>query len=199
MTRHTPTVLNLIERLSELPGIGRKTAERLAFYLLNADEGTALALADAIRAVKSRIRQCEICYNFCESSPCPVCTDPRRTDEQICVVETPKDLAIIDASVDFRGRYHVLGGHISPLNGVGPEDLTIEALVKRVREGKVKEVIFATNPTAEGDATVSYIAELLRPLGVRMTRLARGLPLGTEIEFAARTNLNEALRGRQVL
>ncbi len=101
--------------------------------------------------------------------------------------------------MDFRGRYHVLGGHISPLNGVGPEDLTIEALVKRVKEGKVKEVIFATNPTAEGDATVSYIAELLRPLGVRMTRLARGLPLGTEIEFAARTNLNEALRGRQVL
>ncbi|GAB4152496.1 MAG: recombination mediator RecR [Planctomycetota bacterium] len=197
MAKHSPTVLNLIERLAELPGIGKKTAERLAFFLLNCPEADALSLSDAIRAVREKIRLCEVCYNLCEESPCEICSDPRRTDEQLCVVETPKDLAIIESSVSYRGKYHVLGGHIAPLDNVGPEDLTIDSLLARVHQGNVREVIFATNPTAEGDTTANYIAELLRPTGVSLSRLARGLPIGTEIEFAARNNLSEALRGRQ--
>jgi recombination protein RecR len=197
MTNSSPTVLNLIDRLAELPGIGKKTAERLAFFLLNCDEPSALALADAIRAVREKIRRCEVCYNLCEESPCEICSDPRRCDEQLCVVETPKDLAIIENCVNYRGKYHVLGGHIAPLDNIGPEDLTIDELVKRAGSGAVKEVIFATNPTAEGDATAHYIADLLRPTGVQISRLARGLPIGTEIEFAARNNLSEALKGRQ--
>ena len=197
MSKYSPTVINLIDRLSEMPGIGKKTAERLAFYLLNCSDTDALALADAIRAVREAIVVCEICFNLAEQSPCDFCTDTRRTDNIICVVETPKDLAVIDNSVSFRGRYHVLGGHLSPLNGIGPEDLTISALVRRIEEGNVDEVLFATNPTTEGDATAHYIADLLRPLGLKLSMLARGLPVGTEIEFAAKTNLNEALKRRQ--
>ncbi len=197
MAKYSPSVLNLIERLSELPGIGRKTGERLAFHLLNCDDASALALSDAIRAVREKIINCETCFNLCEQSPCDICTDPRRTDELMCVVETPKDLAIIDGTVSFKGRFHVLGGHISPLDDIGTEDLTIEALMKRLQGSQVKEVIFATNPTAEGDATANFVADLVRKMGIRVSRLARGLPVGTEIEFAARSNLSEAIKGRQ--
>lgn len=198
MATHSPIVINLIDSLAQLPGIGRKTAERLAFYLLNCDEEIAVSLSHAIMAVREKIVPCQICFNFCEESPCPICSDARRTDEVICVVESPKDLAIIDNSVEFRGKYHVLGGHISPLNGIGPEDLNIEPLLTRVRSGSVKELIFATNPTTEGDTTAHYIAELLRGTKVQISRLARGLPVGTEIEFAAKTNLDAAIKGRQV-
>ena len=198
MASHSPIVLNLIDSLAHLPGIGRKTAERLAFYLLNCEEEIALSLSDAIRAVREKIVPCEICFNLCEESPCPICSDSHRTDEIICVVESPKDLAILDNSVEYRGKYHVLGGHISPLNGIGPEDLTIEPLLVRARSGAVREIIFATNPTTEGDATAHYIVELLRGTDIRTSRLARGLPVGTEIEFAAKTNLDAAIKGRQV-
>ncbi len=197
MATYSPIVLNLIDRLGELPGIGRKTAERLAFYLLNCDEEYAISLSDAIKAVREKIIPCEICFNLCEESPCPVCRDAKRSDEIVCVVETPKDLAVLDNSVEYRGKFHVLGGHISPLNGIGPEDLNIDSLIARARSGVIKEIIFATNPTTEGDATAHYIAELLRGTGVNISRLARGLPVGTEIEFAAKTNLDAAIKGRQ--
>ena len=197
MSRYSPTVRNLIELLGELPGIGSKTAERLAFHLLNCDEDYALALADGIRAVREKIIHCSICNNLCESSPCEICEDTRRTDEVLCIVETPKDLASIDNSVSFEGKYHVIGGSISPLNDIGPEDLAIDSLIERVKKAGVKEVIFATNPTTEGDATSYYIAEKLKEFGVKMSRLARGLPVGSELEFAPKTNIDEALRGRQ--
>jgi recombination protein RecR len=197
MPEYTPSVLNLISRLAELPGIGKKTAERLAFHILNCEEAYALSLSDAIRAVREKMRFCAVCSNICEAELCAICSDPSRSPESVCVVETAKDLAIIENSVAYKGRYHVLGGHLSPLNDIGPEDLNIASLLDRVREGGVKEVIFATNPTTEGDMTCHFIAGLLRPLDVKLSRLARGLPVGTEIEFAAKSNLTEALRGRQ--
>ncbi|MDZ7816666.1 MAG: recombination mediator RecR [Planctomycetota bacterium] len=197
MARYSPTVRNLIELFGELPGIGSKTAERLAFHLLNCEEEYALALADGIRAVKEKIIHCSICNNLCESSPCEICSDSRRSDKVLCVVETPKDLASIENSVSFEGKYHVLGGSISPLNDIGPEDLAIDSLVERVEKDGVKEVIFATNPTTEGDATCYYIAKKLKGLPVKVSRLARGLPVGSELEFAPKTNIDEALRGRQ--
>ncbi|MFA4986628.1 MAG: recombination mediator RecR [Candidatus Brocadiia bacterium] len=197
MAEYSPTVVTLITHLGDLPGIGKKTAERLAFYLLNCDEAAALALADSIRAVREKMKICSVCFNICEESPCEICSDPGRLPGFVAVVETAKDLAVIEHSITFRGKYHVLGGHLSPLNNIGPDDLNIIQLVERIRSGEIKEVVFATNPTTEGDTTAHYVAELIRPLGVKISRLARGLPVGSEIEFAPRGNLNEAMKGRQ--
>jgi recombination protein RecR len=199
MAEYTPTVVALITHLAELPGVGKKTAERLAFFLLNCDENVALSLADAIKAVREKMRNCAVCNNICESDVCSICADRERSSEVVCVVETPKDLAVIENSITFRGRYHVLGGHLSPLNEIGPDDLNIGPLLARIQSEGIKEIVFATNPTTEGDATANYIAGLLRPLNVRISRLARGLPVGTEIEFAARSNLTAAMQGRQEL
>ena len=189
----------LIEEFGKLPGIGPKTAERLAFHILKAKPAEAINLADAIRDVKNRIKHCEICCNLSENKVCQICSDQRRNREAICVVEQPKDLINLEKTGACNWVYHVLGGHIAPLEGIEPTDLTIELLVKRVRTGNVKEVIMATNPDISGDGTALYISSLLKPCGVKITRLARGLPAGSTIEYASGKILTDAIIGRQAL
>jgi recombination protein RecR len=187
----------LIQEFGKLPGIGPKTAERLAHHLLNADRGQTIALAEALRAVAERVRPCRQCFNLTEGDLCPICADPRRDASLICVVEQPRDLAALERAAMYRGLYHVLRGRLAPLENVGPEQLTLDALVQRVRQGSVQEVILATNPTLEGDGTALYIANLLAGTGVRLTRLARGLPSGSVLEFANSQMLTDALEGRR--
>ena len=187
----------LIEELGKLPGIGPKTAERLTHHLLAAARAEVLALADALRAIKDQIRRCRQCCNLAEGDLCELCTDPRRDASLICVVEQPRDLAALERAASYRGLYHVLHGRIAPLDNVGPEQLTIDRLLARVRQGGVQEVIMATNPTLEGDGTALYLSSLLAPLGVRITRLARGLPSGSVLEFANSQMLADALEGRR--
>jgi recombination protein RecR len=187
----------LIEELRRLPGVGPRSAERIAFHLLKAERAEALALADAIRDIKERIRPCSRCYNLADGELCAICADARRDAGVIFVVEQPKDLLSLESTGLVQGVYHVLMGHIAPLDGVEPSDLTIAALVERCRGGQVREVVLATNPTVEGDATALYITDALSALNVRVTRLARGLPPGAHIEYANRAMLEEALRGRR--
>jgi recombination protein RecR len=196
---YTESLNQLIEEFGHLPGIGPKTAERLAFHILKAEADDALKLADAIRDVKTRIRRCCQCWNLSEAEVCQICSDPRRDASMICVVEQPKDVISLEKTGASRWLYHVLGGHIAPLDGVEASDLTIDSLVERVRTGQVKEIIMATNPNIEGDGTSLYISSLLRPLGVRITRLARGLPTGSTIEYASGKILTDAILGRQEL
>ena len=201
-TVYTETLNNLIEQLGKLPGIGPKSAERLAFHILKAEPAEAIALADAIKNVKTKIKRCQICYNLAESATgglCQICSDPRRDKTLICVVEQPKDLIRLEKTQACRWVYHVLGGHIAPLDGVEPDDLTIEKLIERVRSGNVKEVVMATNPNMAGDGTALYISSLLRSSGVKITRLARGLPTGSTIEYASAKILTDAITGRQEL
>jgi len=192
-------VEQLIEELSRLPGIGRKTASRLTFYLLKQPRESASRLSDAILQVKDRISFCETCGNIAEGRLCTHCLDPRRDDAIICVVEEPSDIHVIERSGGFRGRYHVLHGRLSPLDGVGPEGLTVERLLERVREGSVTEVILATNPDVEGEATALYLRRALAPLSVRVTRIARGIPMGGSLEFLDEITVGEALAGRREL
>lgn len=198
-TVYTETLNRLITEFSRLPGIGPKTAERLAFHILRADTPEALALAHAIAEVKSKIRRCKICFNLAEADTCQICSDPRRDKSQICVVEQPKDVVMLEKTGACRWVYHVLGGHIAPLDGVEPTDLTIDRLVERVRAGGITEVIMATNPNMAGDGTALYISSLLKSTGVKITRLARGLPTGTTIEYASGKILTDAITGRQQL
>jgi len=196
---YTETLNRLIEEFGKLPGIGPKTAERLAFHILKTDGPAALTLAEAIRDVKTKIRRCSVCCNLSEADLCLVCSDPRRDRSLICVVEQPKDVISLEKTGACKWLYHVLGGHIAPLEGVDASDLTIDRLVERIRGGQVREVIMATNPNIEGDGTSLYISSLLRPLGVRITRLARGLPTGSTIEYASGRMLADAILGRQTL
>jgi recombination protein RecR len=196
---YTESLNKLIEEFGRLPGIGPKTAERLAFYVLKADGPEAMKLADAIRDVKTRIKRCQVCWNLSEEDTCQICTDPQRDQSLICVVEQPKDVISLEKTGSCKWLYHVLGGHIAPLDGVEADDLTIKQLVDRVRGGQVREVVMATNPNLEGDGTSLYISSLLRPLGVRITRLARGLPTGSTIEYASGKILTDAILGRQEL
>jgi recombination protein RecR len=196
---YTETLNRLIEEFGKLPGIGPKTAERLAFHILKSDAPTAMALADAIRDVKNKIKRCQVCFNLSEADLCQVCSDPRRDRSLICVVEQPKDVISLEKTGACKWLYHVLGGHIAPLEGVNASDLTIDKLVERVRSGEVKELIMATNPNIEGDGTSLYISSVLRPLGVKITRLARGLPTGSTIEYASGRILTDAILGRQTL
>ena len=196
---YTETLNRLIEEFGKLPGVGPKTAERLAFYILKAEPAEAMRLAGAIRDVKSKIKRCEICYNLSEGPVCQICSDARRDKSLICVVEQPKDVIALEKTGACKWVYHVLGGHIAPLDGVEPSDLTIDKLVERVRGGGVKEVIMATNPNMAGDGTVLYISSLLRNAGVKITRLARGLPTGSTIEYASGKMLTDAIIGRQEL
>lgn len=196
---YTESLNKLIEEFGKLPGVGPKTAERLAFYILKAKPAEAMALAEAIRDVKNRIKRCEICFNLSEQAVCQICSDPRRDKSLICVVEQPKDVISLEKTGTCKWTYHVLGGHIAPLEGVEPGDLTITELIERVRQGQVKEVIMATNPNLAGDGTSLYISSLLRPTGVKITRLARGLPTGTTIEYASGKILTDAIMGRQEL
>jgi len=192
-----PAVRNLTDQFAKLPGIGRKSAERLTHYLLACSDGEALKLAEAIREVKSAIRSCAQCFNLTEGELCNVCSDPRRQRQVVCIVEQPRDVMSLEAAHVFQGLYHVLGGRISPLQGIGPEDLTISALVRRVRNDGIKEIVMATNPTLEGDGTALYISNLLENEPVKITRLARGVATGSVLEFANKEMLADALRGRQ--
>lgn len=194
---YTATLNKLIEEFGRLPGIGPKTAERLAFHVLKADAPEAMALADAIRNVKTKIQRCKTCYNLSEAEVCQICADAKRDKSLICVVEQPKDVISLEKTGACKWLYHVLGGHIAPLEGIDASDLTIDRLVERVRGGEVKEIVMATNPNIEGDGTSLYISSLLRPLGVKITRLARGLPTGGTIEYASGKILTDAILGRQ--
>jgi recombination protein RecR len=194
---YTESLNKLIEEFGKLPGIGPKSAERLAFYILKAHPKEALALAQAISAVKNNIKSCKTCGNLSESETCSICSDPRRDKNIICVVEQPKDLISLEKTGACKWSYHILGGHIAPLEGIEPDDLNIKSLLDRVRDGSVTELVMATNPNIDGDATALYIASLVRPIGVKITRLARGLPSGSTIEFAGGQILAEAIRGRQ--
>jgi len=198
-TAYTATLNKLVDEFGKLPGIGPKTAERLAFHILKADGPSALALADAIRDVKTKIRRCRVCCNLSEEDLCQVCTDTRRDRSLICVVEQPKDVVSLEKTGACKWLYHVLGGHIAPLEGVDASDLTIDKLVERVRTGEVKEIVMATNPNLEGDGTSLYISSVLKPFGVKITRLARGLPTGSTIEYASGRILTDAILGRQTL
>lgn len=192
-----PSVGNLVDQFARLPGIGRKSAERLAHYILSCPTPEALELADAIRDVKRNVRHCSVCHNLTEAESCALCLDPRRDPGTICVVEQPKDVVSLEASGAYQGLYHVLGGRISPLEGVGPEDLHIDSLLRRVRSGQVREIVMATNPTLEGDGTALFLSNLLADTGVEITRLARGIASGSVLEFANREMLADALRGRR--
>jgi recombination protein RecR len=187
----------LITELARLPGIGRKTAQRLTFHLLQQPTDTVGRLASALVAVAERVRPCQECGNLTEEQPCAVCRDPRRDATVLCVVEDAAAVALVDRATDFKGRYHVLGGRLSPLDGVGPESLRLDRLVRRVEEGAVREVILATNPSMEGEVTATYIQQLLAGQPVRITRLARGLPMGGDLEYVDGVTLAHALVARQ--
>lgn len=191
------SLTNLIDELGKLPGIGKKTAERLAYHILRAQRTEALALADAIRSVKENVRHCRICYNLAEGDVCSICLDEKRDRDVLCVVEQPRDLFALEQSSAYRGLYHVLLGRIAPLEGIGPEQLTIGSLLERIRAGGILEVIMGTNPTLEGDGTALYISNQLQDSEVKITRLARGITAGSVLEFANKQNLADALVGRQ--
>jgi recombination protein RecR len=193
----TQSVTRLINEFAKLPGIGKKSAERLTYYILRVHRNEALQLADAIRSVKENVQYCRKCYNLAEAEECAICRDPSRQQDVVCVVEQPRDLMALEQSGVYRGLYHVLLGRIAPLDGVGPEQLTIDALVERVRSGGFREVIMATNPTVEGDGTALHISNLLGGLPIRITRLARGITTGSVLEFANKEILADAMTGRQ--
>jgi recombination protein RecR len=196
MRAYPRPLARLIEELEKLPGVGPKTAQRLALHLLQATEQDASALAEALREVKERIRTCSVCFSFTEAETCPLCADPERDDSLLCVVGEARDLLAMERAGGFRGRYHVLGGLISPMDGIGPESLRIDHLVARVRENSIREVVLATNPTVEGDATAVYIASRLKPLGVKTTRIALGLPVGGDLDYADDVTITRAMEGR---
>jgi recombination protein RecR len=198
---YAPPVQRLITELGKLPGIGQRTAQRLAFHVLRSSPEDAHALADAIREVKERIRLCEVCFNLADEPRCRICQDERRDASLICVVEEPGDVIPIERTHEYRGRYHVLGGALSPIDGVDPEDLKIAELYRRLTDGEVREVVLATNPTTTGEATALFIAEGVRERspGVTVTRLASGLPVGGDLEYADEVTLGRALAGRRTL
>jgi len=196
MRSYPKSLARLIEELEKLPGIGPKSAQRLALHLLHASQEDAEALAEAIRQVKQQIRACTLCFNYTDADQCAICTDPNRDDSTLCVVGDPRDLMAMERAGGFRGRYHVLQGLISPMDGVGPESLRISELLDRIRGSTIKEVVLATNPTVEGDATAMYLAELLKPLGVKVTRIALGLPVGGDLDYADDVTIARALEGR---
>jgi recombination protein RecR len=197
MAQLTESVTKLIEELAKLPGIGRKSAERIAYYVLRVHKNDALGLADAIRNVKENVRYCRTCYNLAEQEQCAICLDPGRDRSLLCVVEQPRDLMALEQAGNYRGLYHVLLGRLAPLEGIGPEQLTIAALVERAGSGGIREVVMATNPTLEGDGTALYISNLLAGFPLEVTRLARGITTGSVLEFANKEILADAMSGRQ--
>ena len=192
-------VQDLIEELGRLPGVGPKSAQRIAFHLLAADPGDVRRLVDVLTTVKEKVRFCTTCGNVAEDAQCRICRDPRRDLSLICVVEEPKDVLAVERTREFRGRYHVLGGAISPIEGIGPEDLRVRELMTRLADGAVTELILATDPNLEGEATATYLARLVKPMGLRVTRLASGLPVGGDLEYADEVTLGRAFEGRRLL
>ena len=192
-------IADLIEELGRLPGIGPKSAQRLAFHILQADPADVARLAATLQRVKDQVRFCATCFNVAESEQCRICRDPRRSNELICVVEEPKDVVAIERTGEFRGRYHVLGGAINPLEGVGPDNLRIKELMTRLASGETKELILATDPNTEGEATATYLALIVKPMGLTVTRLASGLPVGGDLEYADEVTLGRAFEGRRAV
>ncbi|WP_306210713.1 recombination mediator RecR [Actinoplanes sp. RD1] len=192
-------IQDLIDELGRLPGVGPKSAQRIAFHILSADPADVNRLATSLRKVKELVRFCTTCFNVAESEQCRVCRDPRRTNEVLCVVEEPKDIVAIERTGEFRGRYHVLGGAINPLEGIGPDNLRIRELLLRVGTGEVKELILATDPNTEGEATATYLALMIKPMGLAVTRLASGLPVGGDLEYADEITLGRAFEGRRAV
>lgn len=197
MRLYAAPVARLLEELERLPGIGPKSAQRIAFFVLKGDDAAAARLAQAIVEVKETVRFCERCFNFAEDELCEICADSRRDPAMICVVEEPRDVVAVEKTGEFRGLYHVLQGALSPMDGIGPEQIRVHELVQRVGEDSIEEVIVATNPNVEGETTALYIARLLKPLGVRVTRIASGLPVGGDLEFADEVTLGRALEARR--
>lgn len=193
---YPPSLTVLIEEFEKMPGIGHKSAVRLAFYVMGISPEKAKSLADAVMNAKNTVKLCEKCQNLTDSSPCALCSDPRRDRSIICVVESPKDMAAMEKTREYKGLYHVLHGAISPMDGVGPEDIKIKELLSRLGS-EVEEVIMATNPTVEGEATAMYIARLIKPMGIKITRIAHGIPVGGDIEFADEMTLARAIEGRR--
>lgn len=192
-------IQDLIDALGRLPGIGPKSAQRIAFHILQSESETASALVDAIRTVKERVKFCTICGNVSEETQCRICRDPRRDNASICVVEESKDVIAIERTREFRGKYHVLGGAISPIDGIGPDQLRIRELLARLTGNSVTEIILATDPNLEGEATATYLARLLRPIGIKISRLASGLPVGGDLEYADEVTLGRAFEGRRIV
>jgi len=194
---HADAVQHLIDQLGRLPGVGPKSAQRIAYHLLKVPKEDALALADAVVTAKERVRFCEVCHNLSEAPRCAICADARRDPTLVCVVEEPRDIVAVEKTGGFSGRYHVLGGAINPMEGIGPDQLKVRELLARIDADAVAEVILCTNPNLEGDTTAMYLARLLKPLGVRVTRIASGLPVGGDLEYADELTLGRALEGRR--
>lgn len=199
MRYYAKPLSKLINELSKLPGIGGKTAQRLAFHILSMDDMDALALSDAIRTAKSSMRYCSVCGNLTDEDPCAICSDESRDISTICVVESSKDVIAMEKIREYRGYYHVLHGAISPMDGIGPEDINLKSLIERLRDERIKEVIIATNPNIEGEATAMYIARLIKPSGIRVSRIAHGIPVGGDLEYADEVTLLKAVEGRHEL
>lgn len=192
-------ITKLIEEFNKLPGVGNKTAQRLAFHVLNMPKENAQQLAQAIIDSKEKIKQCSICHNITDVDPCNICSSPKRQEDTICVVQEPRDIIAIEKTREFKGKYHVLHGAISPMEGIGPNEIYIKELLQRLQEEDIQEIILATNPSIEGEATAMYIAKLIKPLGIKVTRLAHGIPIGGDLEYTDEVTLSKALEGRTEL
>jgi recombination protein RecR len=199
MPDFAPSITRLIDELKHLPGIGQKTAQRLAFHLLRVDREQAFALSDAIREAKEKIRECSVCNNITDMDPCIFCSSASRSKRTICVVEEATNIQAVEKTRQFDGLYHVLGGALSPLQGVGPDQLKIKSLIERLKGGGVEEIVVATSPTAEGEATAVYLSKLIKPLGTRVTRIAMGIPVGSDLEYADEVTMSKAIEGRREL
>jgi len=199
MKHYAKPLSNLIAELSKLPGIGGKTAQRLAFHILSQDDKEAYALAEAIMEAKKTMKYCSVCGNLTDVDPCSICTDPSRDQGVICVVESPRDVSAMERIKEFQGLYHVLHGAISPMDGIGPEDINLKQLIVRLQQNDVREVILATNPNIEGEATAMYTARLIKPAGIKVTRIAHGVPVGGDLEYADEVTLSKAMEGRREL
>ena len=197
MIQYAKPLARLVGEFEKLPGIGPKSAQRLAFYVMRLTEEEASGLAEAIVDVKQKIGYCRVCYNFTDTEVCAICSDPRRTDDQICVVADPRDLIAVEKTGEFRGKYHVLGGVLAPMEGIGPDQLKIRELLSRLRDHDVKEIVLAMNPTVEGDVTATYLAKHLKLLGTQVTRIAHGVPVGGDLDYADQATLIQAFEGRR--
>ena len=196
---YSPSIEKLIQSFEKLPSIGNKTAARLAFYILNASEEETNEFVSSIVNAKKNLKYCSKCFNISDTDPCPICANPKRDQSQICVVEDVRDIVAMERTHEFKGVYHVLHGSISPMNGVGPDDIKIKELLARLMDGQVKEVILATNPRVEGEATAMYLSKLIKPLGIKSTRIAHGIPVGGDLEYTDEITLTKALEGRREL
>ena len=199
MSYYSPSIEKLIQSFEKLPSIGNKTAARLAFYILNASEEETKEFVDSIVNAKKNLKYCSKCYNISDTDPCPICANPKRDQSEICVVEDVRDIIAMERTHEFKGVYHVLHGSISPMNGIGPDDIKIKELLSRLMDGQVKEVILATNPRVEGEATAMYLSKLIKPLGIKVSRIAHGIPVGGDLEYTDEITLTKALEGRREL